>query len=220
MQSINEGLFNKTAEYAVDKSFYDMCQKILDNVYKNFGDLPQYGWVNKNKFLKDHKTFSKSIEKNKNKIIDAKKNNIPKVKLRVNIRYAGVNSNKAFKILRNTLSNFGFKLSKKFDNAFKNVFKGQTLYRKENDGTYTILNYSVSYITYNYAEAGLDKAIINIANLPDNDKTKKRLNLENAIEISENYIVDLNILKEAFKDTIYDEDLGIFSMNESNIKFM
>ena len=207
---IHEGIFDKSADHNVNDSFYSMCTKMIDSIYQNFENTGYAGIINRNKTLKDSKSFQKSIEKAKDKIKKCKAKNINKINLSINVMNSNMRSNDAMKCVGNALNGFGFEYSKKFDNVIKNMFVGQTLYRVENDGTYTILNYSVTYTTQYYVETNLNNINIKITNLPNNDATKKKLNLENYILVTEDCNFDMRAIVD-FLDEAVEEDAGIFS---------
>lgn len=208
---VNEGLFDRSADHQIDKSFYDMCEKMIDSVDKAISDTPQAGLLFKNKTLKDAKSYSKSIEKAKQKIEKGKKNNIAKISISINLTRSGLRSEKMMSLLNKALSGFGFKSTKPFDSFMKNMFTGSYLYRAEKDGTYTILGYNVTYMTNYNIECGLQDASIEIANLPDTEKTRKKLNLENAILVEEGCVFDKDAIIELFGESLIRTDLGIFS---------
>lgn len=212
IQYMNEGLFSKSADYDVCKDFYKCADNIIDKIESEFSKVAKGGLIFKGKTLADDKGFNKSITKAKQIIASSKDGNKSVLKLSVNVRSAGLSSNAALGLLAKCIS--GFKTMKKYDSAIKNFFKNvdAVLYKTEKDNTYTVLSASITTFTTDGLETGLDMIHVKLTNLPDTDKTRKRLNLENTMIELEDCTIDIGAADLAFSEMNMDYiDNGIFN---------
>lgn len=178
-RSFNEGLFDSSKGRKVPDSYYKLCEDILSYVEKNIGDLKYNDTMfTKIKKVKDNKVFKNSVNAIKKLVVNAKKNN--KSSCRFIIYPYAESSNEVWRVLMGIQSKFKLKNRERSDSILRNVMQRNevALYRKEDDGSYTVVSMSV-FVTTSYGmECGVNTITINIKNYEDEDKAKKKLNLK------------------------------------------
>lgn len=172
-----EGLFDKNNR-KVEKEFYDTAESIVNSIEKATEKLPQTGLLNKNKIMKDYPVYKRSLNKAKEKINKFRKSNTPTISIKINMFNVDMLSNELMRTISPIFSNFGFKLSKDPDSLFKKLFVGQTFYREEKDGSYTTLDYGISYTTsYSIENKGTSVIEIKMKNMILTDDKKAKMGI-------------------------------------------
>lgn len=180
-----------------ENEFYNITKKLLDGFANDIGELKQRDTLTKvNKKVKEDIWFKKSVE-SAYKNFDKKKSK-SKHTIRGDFNLNSINMNseesKLFNCIAKNITSNGFVYMKKNKSKIKDFFQTKYYYKEISDKTIVLLLASAYRVTNQYG------AVLHIgfefvaSSVENNEKSLKKLNLLEAVNMNNEFLSSINIL--------------------------